>query len=242
MTTFFQSPCRWIVALGFACGVGAPSAAWAQYKNLSLAADLGYDAIRRPTIYSGPNDTDVIGQSNRFPLRLSEGLRLGAETNMKMHSDHWWLHFRVNVHMLYITTRGDPVGKNNLRTYDENARQGIGTVLGLEPEVGLRYYFLTDRVRPYIQPALTYMRLFTFTNAQGCDADSDATFCDSSNSLSYSYLPHQNILALQLQPGVEFVVKRDLAITLSLTYSHWFLFNAADSDAFTPAIGLTIYG
>lgn len=220
--------------------LAAPAPAWAQYKNLSLGINGGYDAVTRSSIYSGPEDADIISQPANMPLRLSEGARLGFETNLKMHSDHWWMHAGVNLHLLYVTTRGDPPGASNLRAFDQLAGTAIGTVLGLEPEVGLRYYFLTDRVRPYAQLSLDYMRLITFTNPQGCGTD--PTFCDASQTLSYSYLSHKNILSLQPQIGAEFVVRRDLAISIGGTWSHWFIFNSKDNDAFTAALGLTIYG
>ena len=228
-----------------ACLLGSSRPAWAQYKNIAFGLDAGYEIITRPDVLDGAGK--VIANASNFPLRLSQGGRIGLDSSFKLHSDHWWVNFRLNFHILSV---GSSNGITNAAAYDRLASSGLGTILGLQPAIGIRRYLLTDRVRPFLQGSMAYMRLISFNNPEACGSGFDASgsfdntsnqFCDGTNQL-YSYLPHQNVISLQFLPGVEFILTRDVALTLSCGLEHWFIFNAGDNNTITPTLGLTIYG
>src|SRR3989339_1533861 len=76
----------------------ASSPAAAQYRNSSYGFDVGGWLIQKPSMIDETGQ--IIASPSNRPLRLSNGLRLGGETNFKMSADHWWFSGRVNVGFL----------------------------------------------------------------------------------------------------------------------------------------------
>ena len=228
-----------LIALAFAGAVLAvPQAAHAQYKNTSFVIDGGYEMLTRPPL---PSADQAVLNASSIPVRLGRGTRIGLEGNFKMQTDHWWISPRVNFHLLDFTSSGDDTAS---AVFDNAAASTVGTVLGLEGVVGVRYYILTDRIRPFLQPSLSYMYLFQFSDTTNSSCVGDVTgLCGSSGSdLLDTYLPHRNILALQAKFGTEFVFTRDVAFHVSIDVQRWFIVNAADNTVFTLSGGFTIYG
>ena len=215
--------------------LAAPKAALAQYKNSIFALDLAGTFLTRPGVVD--DQGNILG-NNQLPLRLAYGERVGADIGFKLNSDHWWFMGRVNFALFSFATWGESPGDLHYE-YDLTSQQVIGTVLGLQGMPGIRYYFLTDRTRPYLQLGLSYMRLFSFSGQAGDSCT--LGICSGGGTYGDVFLPHANILALHLQPGIEFIVKRDLAIHLALDYQRWLIINASGNNAFNLVLGVTFY-
>jgi hypothetical protein len=213
-----------------------PAGAQAQYKNSSFGLDAGGTFITRPSIVDANGNTLA---NSRLPLRLAYGERLGSEINFKLHDDHWWFTGRLNVNLLHYATFGETPQSINY-AYDQYAQTYLGALLGLEGQAGVRYFFFTDRMRPYLQLAISYMHLFSFTG-QSSDLCS-AGLCQDGGTYGDVFLPHSDILAVHLQPGIEVVVKRDLALHFSLDYGRWVTINTAGNNSFTLFMGVLFYG
>jgi hypothetical protein len=213
-----------------------PAGAQAQYKNSSFGLDAGGTFITRPSIVDANGNTLA---NSRLPLRLAYGERLGSEINFKLHDDHWWFTGRLNVNLLHYATFGETPQSINY-AYDQYAQTYLGALLGLEGQAGVRYFFFTDRMRPYLQLAISYMHLFSFTG-QSSDLCS-AGLCQDGGTYGDVFLPHSDILAVHLQPGIEVVVKRDLALHFSLDYARWVTINTAGNNSFTLFMGVLFYG
>ena len=189
-------------------------------------------------------DGEVLPIDQR-PLRLSNGFRLGGDTSLKMMDDHWWSTFRVNVGVFQYAT--DAVNKIEVE-FDKQAAETLGTLFGVQGVMGLRYYFLTDRVRPYFQGGLSFLRLFSFTSqsSTSCDSSiySDVGLCgtgDAGSTNAENYLPHPNVGGIFLQPGVEFIMTRDIALNVFTLYERWILLNAADNNSLAFGLGVIFY-
>jgi hypothetical protein len=213
----------------------APGLASAQYKNTSFGLDAGYWLISKPSAVDP--QTGTIYQDDRLPVRLASGFRLGGETNFKMDEDHVWFTGRVNAGFLQFTS-GSSGSSDTNDQFDAEARRTLGTVFGIEGEIGVRYVFLTDRFRPYLQGALSYMRLMSFSSLSS-DSCSYPGICSDTSSYTNEdlYLRHPNIGGIHLQPGVELIFKRDIAIHLFIDLQRWLIFNAADNTAVVFGVG-----
>jgi hypothetical protein len=211
------------------------SVAAAQYKNESFALDAGYWGVTRPSMLAA-DGTPLVGAKR--PLRLQEGLRIGGSYNVKLDADHTWWIFRVNVGALRFGVVDSPVHFDDRA--DEAADLAIGTVLGIEGMLGVRYFFATDQVRPYLQAATSYMRLLSFSDAieESCAAE----FCGSGETTNLeAYLGHRNVFMLHLQPGIEFILQRDLALHLYADLNRWIIFNADDNPSVVGGLGVSYY-
>ncbi len=219
--------------------LAVPQAAHAQYKNTAIALDGGYEVLTRPPLTN--DDGSAFTNASSVPIRLGRGTRIGIEGNFKMQTDHWWISPRVNFHLLQFTNSGDDVAS---AVFDNAAADTVGTVLGLEGVVGPRYYLLTDRIRPFLQPSVSYMYLFQFsdTSNSSCVGDTSGVCNSTGGDLLDTYLPHRNILALQAKFGTEFVFTRDVAFHISVDVQRWFIINANDNTVFTLSGGFTVYG
>jgi hypothetical protein len=207
--------------------VATAAPAHAQYKNTSFGFDTTAWLIQRPSVTT---DTPV---DNR-PLRLGNAFAFGGETNFKLDVDHWWFTGRVDVAFLTFALGS---GGN---VFDQAARDALGTLLGIQGGIGIRYFVLTDRVRPYLQAGVSYMRLFTFTSK--ADETCVGATCSAENRSYYAnYLPHPNVGGLHLRPGLEYIVVRDVALHLYVDLQHWIIFNAADNNALVIGIGVTFF-
>jgi hypothetical protein len=224
-----------LVVLALAWG-GAPTSAAAQYKNSSFGLDMAGTFITRPSITDGAGNQLA---NNQLPLRLAYGERLGMEVNFKLNEDHWWFSGRLNFSLMSFALWGSAAGSPDY-LYDKAAQNYIGTELGLQAAPGIRYYFFTDRNRPYLQLSASYMHIFTFSGDAG-GACIDPTLCASGGAYADVLLPHTNLLAVHLQPGVEFIVKRDIALHFAVDVQRWLIINAPGNFAFNLVFGVTFY-
>lgn len=219
-----------------------PGTAWAQYKNSSFGLDGSYVLFPvLPSIYDGQGNYINI-DSNR-PDRLQYGIRLGGEYNFKLHADHWWFDVRLD-----LTIYGWPNPSATdpfLAAYDSTAANTVGTVLGVDGLVGVRYYILTDHIRPYIQLGLSLEHLFSFA----ADVDSTCTattakglnLCPDGDTFGNEFLPHTTFLGLHVSPSIEIILQQDIALHLILDVQRWVIFNADDNTLLTFGAGVTFY-
>jgi hypothetical protein len=216
---------RLVAAVLLALVALSPGLARAQYKNASFGFDGGFWLIQKPAIPDG-----ALTSVNKRPLRLSTGGRLGGETNFKLDQDHWWFTGRVNVGFLTFSGEED---------FDRQAQEALGTLFGIQGSIGIRYVILTDKLRPYLQLSLSYLRLFSFASLSGenCSAGDDFTYCDS-GTYDAAFMPHPNVGGLHLQPGVELIISRDFALHFFADVQHWIVFGAPDNNAVVLGIGV----
>lgn len=215
-------------------GMALPNSAAAQYKNNTFGLDVGYWRFTQPSLQN--SDGSPIPASRR-PMRFSHGYRFGGESSFKMNTDHWW--FSVGVDVNFLQFSGDSAGTLE-EQFDALAADELGTLLGLEAGMGLRYVFLTDRFRPYLQAGLSYMRLFTLTSGAN-DQCVDTTFCDGTLTNSNALLTTQNVGALHIQPGAEIILERDIALHLYADVQRWIVLNAPDNWAPVFGVGLLFF-
>ena len=221
-----------IIALAalFCALLAPPSAALAQQRSLGLVVDGGWDIIAAPTVPAhAPN-------ISALPLRLRDGWRLGLESNHKIQHDQWRVFLRGNVHFLKFP-RGAPAN-----SFDHLANAQLGTVVGFQGESGARYYFWTDKFRPYAELGISYLYLKHFSSGGRAPCGS-GPYCNlpGASSAEAVYLPHQSIVALHVQPGFEYSLRRDMAIKAGVDIQRWIVFNASDSTMFTLALGFVFY-
>ena len=154
---------RLTLTLALVLPIVASSVAQAQYKNSAFGLDVGYWFLTKPSIVD-PSTQQPYTARDQLPLRLQGGFRIGGESNFKMDEDHFWFTARVNVGFLQYPSGS--AGSTSLdEQFDYNASKTLGTMMGIEGQIGVRYVFLTDRFRPYLQGALSYMRLMSFSSA-----------------------------------------------------------------------------
>jgi hypothetical protein len=209
-----------------------PSEALAQYKNNSFGLDIGGWLISKPSLLD--KNGNVLPTDQR-PTRLANGVRIGGETSVKMSEDHWWFTGRVNVGFLrYGGSKSGDVAEQ----FDAAAGQTLGTLVGVQGMIGVRYVILTDRLRPYIQTSLSYMHLFSFTSAADDNCANTFSFCGGTDSNVETFLPHNDIGAFHVQPGMELVFTRDTALHIYADMQHWIVFNAKDNNAVVIGVGI----
>ncbi len=222
-------------APAFLCAAAllTPGEAFAQYKNNSFGLDLGGWLISKPTLLDAQGNIKPVDQR---PTRLANGLRIGGETSVKMSEDHWWFTGRVNVG--FLRYGGSEEGDVSAQ-FDAAAGDALGTLLGVQGSIGVRYVIFTDRFRPYVQAALSYMHLFSFTSAadDAC-TDSAVQFCTGVSSAMNAFLPHNDIGAFHLQPGFELIFTRDTALHIFADMQRWIVFNASDNNAVVIGAGI----
>ena len=215
--------------------VTVPNEAFAQYKNASFGLDTAGWLITLP---SAVDDAGNMLPVDNRPMRLGQGLRLGGETNWKLNHDHWWFTGRVNFAFLTFPS-GDANGDLQ-EQYDAAAADTIGTVLGIEAGIGVRYFFMTDRIRPYLQVGTSYMRLLTLSTVS--DEVCTGNTCDAGGfSNAQNYFAHPNIGAFHLQPGLEWVFTRDIALHIYADTQYWLIFNAPDNISLAMGLGVNFY-
>ena len=214
-----------------------PSSASAQYKNQSFGLDAAFGLVTTPTVAN--TDGDAVLAPDARALRLAQSVRLGGESSFKMNSDHWWFSSRLNLAMLSFK----PDGTGSIDdVFDAAAKNAIGNLFGVEAGIGVRYVFLTDKIRPYMQLSSSYLRLFTFSS-QAEDACNDIAVCgDGAGETNLSnFLPHANVGKLHLQPGIELIIERDIALHLFVDIEHWFLWNAPDNQSVVLGLGFNFF-
>ena len=224
----------WALSL-FALLVLVASPAKAQYRNKSLGFDLSYMGVLKPPITGA--DGLVLDPGDRGD-RITRGIRLGGEGSFKLHRDHWWFTARLDV-MSFMY--GNPQGDSFNEIAERLAKQKLGFNMGLEGLGGVRYYFFTDRVRPYLQLSLSYLHIFSFGSAASSPCTND-NVCDGTVSFGDALMPRRNFLGLHASPSIEFIVSRDVAIHVILDYARWVVFRGKGNNVFTGGLGVTLYG
>jgi hypothetical protein len=226
-----------LAPLGFAFALLLlPSLAHAQYKNTSFGFDVGAWLITKPSLL---DDDGNIRSVNNRPIRLANGLRIGGEVDTKLSEDHWWFAARANLGLLrYNGSENGSVTEQ----FDAAANDQLGTILGAQAQLGVKYVIFTDRIRPYIGSYLSYMHLFSFTSASG-DTCANGLYgiCDGANTFGNEFLPRTNVFGFHIEPGIEFIFTRDIAFKLSADMQRWIVFNADDNSSITIALGFVFF-
>lgn len=226
----------WCASLGLLLCVAAP--AHAQYRNNSFGFDVGGWLIQKPSVVQ---DGALIENTSNRPLRLENGLRLGGETNFKMSADHWWFTGRVNLGFLRFPNPSASDQSIEAR-YDRAAHADLGTLLGVQGAMGIRYVIFTDRFRPYVQFSMSYLRLFSFSDQADSECEAGvADLCGNGGSSATNFLPHPNVGGVHLQPGFEWIFTRDTAFHLFADVQRWIIFNAADNNAVVLGAGIIFF-
>ena len=229
---------RFGILLVLAASLFLPQLAHAQYKNSAFALDIGYETVTRPSLTNSA--TGALLSADHLPLRVGHSFRLGGEIDFKLHADHWWFTGRINGKLFGYDPSGDP---NSLEyQYDTAANDQIGVILGLEGVLGVRYYFLTDRIRPYLGIGVSYMHLFSFTSSTSNVCSLAEVCLASGGTVGDNFLPHTNIFAPHLQPGVEFILVRDVALSVQADLQRWLIINADGNWVFGAILGVVFYG
>lgn len=211
-----------------------PAAAQAQYRNVSFGFDVGGWFISRPSIIDSSNN---VFTGDDLPIRPFGGLRIGGESAFKIADEHFWFVPRLNVGMMWFRSGG-----TNSRTdqFDQNAIDTVGTVLGLQGILGLRYYILTDRIRPYVQLGVSYQRLFGFESKSN-DTCTDPVLCPNGETNGDVFLRHRNIGGVHIETGLEMIVVRDFAIRVFADVQRWLVINAADNYSGVLGVGAVFF-
>jgi len=214
-----------------------PLGASAQYRNQSFGLDAGGWLLTKPSLV---DDSGALLAVDKIPLRLSNGFGLGGETNFKMAQDRWWFSARVRFGFLQYAV--NDFGTATEIEFDREARKTLGTLLGIEGGMGVRYMFMTDRVRPYLQLGLSYMRLMTFSSSASstCDPTLDLV-CGGDTSYETLFLPHPNVGGLNGQFGVEITMMRNVALHLFSNAGRWLVLNAADNHTVFLGLGVIFF-
>ena len=213
----------------------APETASAQYKNMSWGFDAGFWSITKPSLL---DSTGSFAAPQNRPLRLTMGGRIGGETNMKLSADHWWASFRLNIGLLSYLPAG---GSDAEILYDAQAANTMGLLMAVQGQIGIRYVILTDRFRPYVQAAVSYMPLISFTGAGGNACDSDARWCTGADNNTAAFLRQEHVGGVHLQPGFEWVFKRDMALHVFIDAQLWIVINSVPNFSFVPTIGILFF-
>ena len=228
---------RSAAALVFVACLAHPLSGHAQYKNQTLGFDAGIWTPETPPI---TNEDGTVLAPDRRPLRLNQGLRVGGEANFKLNADRWWMTLKVSLGMLFFDV-GDFLGTLE-QQFDAQASATVGEIpiFALEGQMGIRYFFATDRIRPYMQVATSYSRLLTFAELSD-DTCSDPVFCSNGPSNKDAFLPTSNIGALHLQPGLEYVFQRDVAVHVYVDIQRWIRLTAPDNWAPVFGVGIIVF-
>ena len=87
------------------------------------------------------------------------------------------------------------------------------------------------------------MRLFTLSTVAEevctgatCEGGDSGGFTNSQN-----YFGHPNIGGIHLQPGLEWVFTRDMALHIYADTQYWLIFNAPDNISVAMGIGVNFY-
>lgn len=227
---------KWLASLIFACLVSiVPNVARAQYKNTTFGFDVGGMFVTKPSLFDSNGNSLP---ANKLPMRLSEGLRLALETNFKLDEDHWWLNTRFST--AFMRYRGSESGDPTELAFDQAASDALGTLFGVEGAIGVRYVILTDRIRPYVQAGISYMRVFSFTGEADNNCNSIPDLCGG-NSNSSVFLPHPNLFGVHIEPGLEVIIVRDVAIRGFVDMYRWLILNATDNHGLVFGLGVTFF-
>ena len=210
----------------------------AQYRNQSFGLDAGGWLLTKPSLV---DDTGALLPVDKIPLRLSNGFGLGGETNFKMSQDHWW--FSARVRFGFLQYAANNLGSAIENEFDRLAKDTLGTLLGIEGGMGIRYMFMTDRVRPYMQFGLSYMRLMTFSSSASstCDPNLGDIVCSGDSSNETLFLPHPNVGGVSGQLGVEITMMRNVALHLFSNAGRWLVLNAADNHTVFLGLGIIFF-
>lgn len=177
-----------------------PEVSHAQYRNSMFGLGLG---------------THSIFASKEAPsLQLTPTGSIGFESLFKMRNDHWW--FGVKLHIGFGASR-----------YEE-ARENFGVLMHLAAGLGVRYYFLTDRIRPFLQFGGGYNRIFYFKD-------------EPSSYLVSKYMSHQNLGSLSVTPGIEFVYARNMSIQIAAECEWVIVYNDKQAFGLYPTVMFMFY-
>lgn len=220
------------ISIGILALLLLPTAAQAQYRNNSLSLDLSGGPTWAES--SLVEDGAVISNPNQRGNPVSWQAQVGVTYNQKLGHDSWWL--SVGFGMGFLATGASGAATD----FGTRAIDGIGNTIGLESLMGVRYYLSTDRIRPYLQPAMSYTRLFYLVS------DSDAACanpedCPNGESKAVAYMPHPNIGSILARIGLEWIVERNLALHVYTETAIWLLPNANDPVTQRGALGFTAF-
>ena len=206
--------------------------AFAQYRNNSLTLDAGGGVTLSES--SLTKDGAVIADPEKRGNPIKWQGNLGVSYNQKLGHDRWWLSVAFGLGFFGTGSTGDAA------TFGERAEEQVGNTIGLETSMGVRYYFATDRIRPYVQPAMSYTRLFYLVGDVDapCDTPED---CPDGESNAVAYMPHPNIGSLLGRLGLEWIIDRNFALHFYTESVLWLLPNANDPLTQRGGLGFTAF-
>ena len=204
----------------------------AQYRNNSLTLDAG--AGLTLSEQSLAEDGTVIADPEKRGNPIKWQGNVAVSYNQKLGQDRWWLSVSFGMGFFGTGSSGDAA------SFGERAQEQIGNTIGLETSMGVRYYLATDRIRPYLQPGMSYTRLFYLVG----DVDSSCANtddCPNGESNATTYMPHPNIGSLLGRVGLEWIVDRNFALHLYTESVLWLLPNTRDPFTQRGGIGFTAF-
>ncbi|MEZ4269886.1 MAG: hypothetical protein R3C68_00125 [Myxococcota bacterium] len=213
-----------MVQLGLLTGLlMIPGLAAAQYKNNSFSLDATWMVPVNP--FDALDNTGQIVRQIEAPGYDSTAWHLRGKTNLKLDSDRWWFSLGVD---LALFQHAQSSGTGNQAAYDGFAKDSLGTIVGFGGEIGVRYFFLTDRIRPYLQTSLSYMRLFPTGELAAAECDIFNEVCESALTVAVISCPIPTSVGYTCDPGLNFS-----SCAISECTSMWIL---ADGSSSPPTI------
>lgn len=206
--------------------------AYAQYRNNSLTLDAGAGFTFAEGSLTDEDMVQTDPEKRGNPIKWQGNLSVAY--NQKLGHDRWWISLGFGMGFLGTGSSGAAAA------FGDRAQEQIGNTIGLETSMGVRYYLATDRVRPYIQPGMSYTRLFYLVG----DVDetcSNIEDCPNGESNAVAYMPHPNIGSLQGRFGLEWIVDRNFALHLFTESVLWLLPNTSDPLTQRGGVGFTAF-
>jgi hypothetical protein len=87
------------------------------------------------------------------------------------------------------------------------------------------------------------MRLIAFSNPGSSCNTTGLGFSGvfSGASCAGAFLPHANILAVHLEPGIEFIVAPNMALKVFTDLQRWLIINATDNHTGVFGLGFVLF-
>lgn len=227
------------------------SPALAQYKNTSFGFDVGAWLLDKGNLTNSNliDQNGVLVDRVSRPIRLDHGFSIGGEINYKL-EDHWWITGSLHLGFFNLGNGGtcaydDSIADENTRqqAFDTCIAAEIGTVVGINGGLGIRYFFLTDQVRPYVQLAASYLHLVsTRATANDICSPEGVDLCGQDLTYYDIFMPQRHVGVIHFRPGIELIVKRDIALHFFADLQYWVVINTNGNLSMIAGAGVNFYG
>ncbi|MCC6810778.1 MAG: hypothetical protein IT381_25340 [Deltaproteobacteria bacterium] len=214
----------------FGLVTAAAEEAQAQYKNSSFGAYGGAAIILPSNNLDWYKQFAITSNGGRLatgetapqgnPFSLANAM-FSFEFNFKISLESWFLKTGLNIGFLTVV-RDDTAGPFPGAGAGKIAQGGV--VFWLEGVFGPRYYFLTDNIRPFLEIGI---RL------------AGAAYTTQANDImpaNWKVMP-----AVYGQFGMEFIVARDIGITILARYSRFIIVNFPGFNMLEGQAGVISY-